>query len=114
MPDRRSSLVRRAAQLRHQRGRRKRAVGHLLTHIDVSTAQTWAGAPEIELTDAPRDVLEVARAGIIGARVDWGAEVHGWLPVEIITRVVAPREPDVYSAKPTGTLTLKEQRSPVA
>src|SRR5437016_266287 len=109
MADRRVVLVRCAAQFRHHRGRRKRAVGHLLTHVNVGAAEAGSPrAPEIELTGTPRDVFEVCGAVIVVGGVDSRAKVHGRLPGEIIMRVVAPCDPDVYSAHPTGTLTLKE------
>src|SRR2546421_10838470 len=115
MPDRRVALIQCAAQFRYQRGRPERAVGHLLTHIDIITTQAWAATREVELTSSPNVILEVVRTLIVGGGVDSRAEVDGWLPVEIIMRVVALCDPDVYPAEATcGTLALKEHQTPVA
>src|SRR5437667_1894195 len=102
MPDRREGLVRWAAQFRHQHGRTERAVGHLLTHINVGAAEAaWTAAPKVELRRTLLVVLalvaltillvlEIAGALIVGGRVDSWTEVHRRLPVEIIVRVAAP------------------------
>src|SRR6267142_3931989 len=108
MPDKRVILVRWTTQFRHQHGRRERAVSHLLTHVEVITTQDRAGASKVKLTSSSNVVLEVVRTLIIEGRVDTWANIHSGLPVEIIMRVVALCDPDVYSADAWKTLTLKE------
>ena len=96
MPDPRVALVRWAAQFRHQRGRGKRAVAHLLA--DIKVCETQARAAEVKLAPARDLVLEVCRAIVIGSRIHCCAKVHCWLPVEIIMRVIALGDEEVYSA----------------
>src|SRR5437016_575477 len=109
MPDRRAVLIQWAAQFRDQCGCPERSVCHLVTHIDIGGAQARAGAPEVELTGAPRVVrIKVCGAVIIVGGVDSRAQVDGWLPTEIIMNVIPLGDPDIYSTQPTGPLTLKK------
>src|SRR6266404_1553568 len=111
MPDRRAILHQWTTQFHYQHGRAERAVGHFFTQIDVGSAQAaWAAAPKIELRRTILFVFEIARAVIVSGGVDSWTEIHRWLPVEIVMRVLALGDPDVYPAETAGTLTLKKHQ----
>src|SRR6266566_87774 len=114
MPNRRAVLVRCAAQFNHQHGSPERAVGHLLTHINVGAADTaCATTSKIELGPTILFVLEITRTVIVGCGVDCRAKIHCRLPVEIVMCVLTIRHPEIYSAETARTLALKEQQMPV-
>src|SRR5947209_1025794 len=95
-------IVGRTAQLRHRFGRTPGSVRLLGADVNVVTTQS-AGpvTPEKQERHAEAVVREVARARIVGRRIDRRPEIDGRLPGEVIMDLLAVRDPDVKTAETT-------------
>src|SRR5881409_2553057 len=103
-------IVGRAAQLRHGFGRPPGSIRLLGAEVNVVTTQSaGAVAPEEQERHAEVVIREVARARIVGRRVDRRPEVDGHLPGEVIMDFLAMRHPDLKAAEPAGSSDAVEE-----
>src|SRR2546426_6827806 len=92
----------RTAQLRHRFGRPPGSVRLLGADVNVVTTQsTGPVTPEKQKRHAEVVIREVARARIVGRRVDRRPEIGGRLPGGVIMDLLAVRDPDVKTARTT-------------
>src|SRR2546426_7680123 len=103
-------IVGRTAQLRHGFGCPPRSVRLLGADVNVVTTQP-AGpvTPEKQERHAEVVIREVARARIVGRRVDRRPEIGGRLPGEVIMDLLAMRDPDVKAAETTRSSDAVEE-----
>src|SRR3989440_10611644 len=103
-------IVGRTAQLRHRFGRPPGSVRLPGADVNVVTTQS-AGpvTPEKQERHAEVVIREVARARIVGRRIDRRPEIDGRLPGEVIMDLLAMRDPDVKAAETTGSSDAVEE-----
>ena len=113
-PNRWTEVVLRRAEFGDQEGGPERTVGSKLTAVDVNAPNPWPAAREKEIGNPDVVVLKVSRTEIAKCAVDTRAEVHRWLPAEVVARMGTPGHPDVEAAGTSWTGRREKQKVPIA